>query len=151
MNNHSCTFLSFLSSERDNIVSHHTLLSSASALVDSDAGQDMQQQPDRAAPPGAQGAKGGRPSSLSPEMDKLKICKEDFEASKQSFQQVRQGPAGTARSRHRHSDGDYERGRDRDKGRDRKGDRDRDKDNCPCPGSGTGHLMRRICVTVLRP
>ena len=28
-------------------------------------------------------------SSLSPEMDKLKICKEDFEASKVSFQQVR--------------------------------------------------------------
>ena len=52
-----------------------------------DAGQDTQQ--DRTAP-GAQGAKGVKSSSgVSPEMDKLKICKEDFEASKLSFQQVR--------------------------------------------------------------
>ena len=33
--------------------------------------------------------KGKASSSISPEMDKLKICKEDFEASKVSFQLVR--------------------------------------------------------------
>ena len=31
-------------------------------------------------------------SSLSPEMDKLRICKEDFEAAKISFQQVHDLP-----------------------------------------------------------
>lgn len=35
-------------------------------------------------------------SSLSPEMDKLRICKEDFEAAKISFQQVTHHAYSTA-------------------------------------------------------